>query len=108
MNVAQNLSAIFNSPQWAEVNLQAIQAADMAERQVAETRRREALRRESQVTGSARADESEGVRADESGTGGGGGGALGRRPGRGAESAGGDPGGPTVGDGDGHRIDLVA
>ncbi|HTB22119.1 MAG TPA: hypothetical protein VK914_05395 [bacterium] len=51
MNVSQNVSAIFNSPEIAEMVLQSVQAGELAELQGLASTRRESERREHQVTG---------------------------------------------------------
>jgi hypothetical protein len=61
MNVSQNISAIFNSPEIAAVALQAVQAGEMAERQDAILLAAEERRREHQVTGSREASTTDGV-----------------------------------------------
>ncbi|HTA16808.1 MAG TPA: hypothetical protein VK786_03595 [bacterium] len=106
MNVSQNVSAIFNSPQIAELALQSVQAAELAERQGLATLRLESERREHQVTDPEKADQMAGVEAGVSG-----------RPlpeprtaGRRIRAGGGGPEESVIREaaGDGHRIDLLA
>lgn len=109
MNVSQNISAIFNSPEIAAIALQAVQAGDLAERQTAILLQAEERRREHQVTGSREASSTDGVaphspdqqaaappRA--------------RRKARPASPAApeAEADGTQAGPGDGHRINLMA
>jgi hypothetical protein len=107
MNVSQNVSAIVNSPQIAEMALQSVQAAELAERQGLATLRLDSERREHQVTDPEKADQMDGVEARGSG-----------RPlpePRAARRRARSDGAPAPEEsvipeaaGDGHRVDLLA
>lgn len=106
MNVSQNVSAIVNSPQIAEMALQSVQAAELAERQGLATLRLDSERREHQVTDPEKSEQMAGVEARVSGRpfpdprp------ARRRAPARGASPEGSVP--PEAA-GEGHRIDLLA
>jgi hypothetical protein len=107
MNVSQNVSAIVNSPQIAEMALQSVQAAELAERQGLATLRLDSERREHQVTDPEKADQMAGVEARVSGR------PLpeARAAKRRARSGGASPTEVSVlpeAAGEGHRIDLLA
>jgi len=106
MNVVQNVSAIVNSPEIAEMVLQAVQAGELAERQGLATLRLDSARREHQVTDPEKAGRMDGVEAR-----------VADRPlpehraaGRRVRAGGTAPEDPVLPEaaGEGHRIDLLA
>ena len=61
MNVSQNVSAIIQSPELAEVVLQAVQAGEMAERQGLANLDSDAVRRQNQVAEAENSGKTSGV-----------------------------------------------